>query len=300
MIRHSHNGVVLQVDQSLFPKRTKRASAPPKMPMTIAIPSGRPHAMANHWHPPQEIIIEEPHSDEAVHKKHKKKKPPKTIQVKDDFRPPSVVVVVDKLEKKDNRIPPVIKVQQELLDKTDNPHGFPGLGTSDAIDESETTEEVPALADELTMIQKSSSERTTLAAQIVAAHNNQPRISSPDPPAAKAETTSHKILPDFSAMAKQRRQSESSSRRRRRNILDVSDGNHSYTEGPLAHMYMRNHESWPAPATHNNSRQLRRSSSTRTPHWIGVTGTADDWIRATKPDDILEVGRKIARHRLEI
>lgn len=271
--------------------------------LTINVPTGAAMAREHQsvW-PPQEIVVGNP-----------TEKLPKTIQVKGSFRPPEEIIVIENVI--DGHVPNVIQVSEMLdvkqatvvksLSSTEaavrgnaqsskthhhkrkeeqlfvegvrsieiqaDPYASKN-GVPEVIESpNKNRKEVPALGDEITVINPTNSSMTPLI----------PRPPScptgPDPPAAKASTTNRQILPDFSVLAEKRKHT----RTRRKNVLDESSNHNQLL-----------HQSWPVAggATANKSRR------NRAPQWLGVTGTAEDWIRPNDPQDI---GLKIAAQRYE-
>lgn len=275
--------------------------------LTINVPTGaaqdRQHRSV--W-PPQEIVLANPIE-----------KPPKTIQVKGSFRPPEEIIVIENVI--DGHVPNVIQVSDMLAVKqstvvkslsstegavrgnaNSSKHmrkeeplfkggvrtieiqgGAPLRGKKDAPEQAVpevikgpkiNRKEVPALGDEITVIKPSESSTTPLIPR-------QPTgPTGPDPPAAKASTTNRQILPDFSVLAEKKRHT----RIHRKNILDESSNHNQLL-----------HQSWPVAGRANT----RKSQRARVPQWLGVTGTAEDWI---KRDDPQHIGLKIASQRYEI
>lgn len=123
-------------------------------------------------------------------------------------------------------------------------------------------------------------------------HNNTRPLEQrpcPDPPAAKAETTSRHVLPDFSDLAHSNHKRRHHPRMHRKNVLDESNYNNNLL-----------HQSWPVTGMqidNSNSSNNNMPGRRRIPQWLGVTGTAEDWI---KPEEVQQIGRKIASQRLEI
>jgi hypothetical protein len=329
--KHDEVGVVLQVDPSMFPRRivAKRSSAPIASPqnLTVSVPARHLTTVKNSstWQPPQEIIIGGGGDDVQ-------KKLPKTIKVKDAFCPPSVVVIGDKhgrgVHKNWNTypiikgVPTIIQVQETpprtigrsqrgtdqgvpSLPRTSPPvHKKKEVPADAVVTLTEAAKSVvPALTEESAVLQPAEtivaeSELPPSTLQEDGLHMKKERRPSPDPRCPS------KKLPDFSAMAKQRLTDVGP--QRRRNILSIpnnSSGTHHSDQGygPLSssQAYMtQGHESWPRPTANNRRTSNIPGTSSRVPQWLGVTGNAEDWIRATKRDDILEVGRKIAQHRI--
>lgn len=275
-----------------------------------------------------------------------KKKLPKTIEVKESFRPPPAVVVV---KKESAFVPDVIQIQ-EMAPPTRIPENngkavTPQLSREEDSNNSQTADlpqdismersptrptdpfveaceakKTPVLQYGVTPLRKrtvplddniTKKEADDGKGESAATKNtettNPPttttrgrgqaatkRTSSPDPPAAKADTTCNKILPDFTQMAKQTIE--------RRHTAHFRN---SFSEGQqlqsnLTQQQEQLHHSWPTTVKHSSAMNIYHHSrhDRRVPFWLEVTGKPEDWIQATSPDNIEKIGRKIAEQRL--
>ena len=133
----------------------------------------------------------------------------------------------------------------------------------------------------------------TAPTQMVAKPKEVERIRSPDPPAAKAETTSKTILPDYTTMTKQRH-SHNNLRYQRNSVSSRTSNDSAQQQLHTANTTQTLlHKSWPAPHVMMGNSILTgsrpRPRTTRTPPWLGATGTPEEWIQATttKPTEEL-------------